>query len=254
MIKIPKVCQDSIPKSSATIIGVVFIIATVMISIYSYQISYFNGREKHLSTKGYISPSINGDITYEEWRRSSLYMYPQWIMFENKSIGTNNWNYLCVGFDDYNLYICIDMISINQTLPSEILKVYLILNDDYFATSSEYAILEDWGVESLIYDISSQSISTNDEDGRNTILNSNVQSDYSSSLNSDTIHRSVEISISIDEMRYFDTNSEIGILIVGSYDGGSYYFAASSPNSVISYYDSSCYLGVDLGDNEEIYV
>lgn len=253
MIKPPK-CDggNSTSRIQTMWIAIFAILITIIASTFAYQRGFSIGRDTHLTNKGEINPIIDGEILYEEWNTANLYMYPQWIRFDNTSLASNEWNFLSVGDNDYSLFISIDMVSITSTLPSETLEIHLLLNGDYFTEYSQYMILQDWGVEAMVYDFENNEVKIGDTE--NTLDDPSIEITYGSSLNSNTTHRKIEIGLLKEDMRYYTDNGELGILIIGHYDGGSYYFAASSPNKNITYYNSANYIGIDMGNTEEIYI
>lgn len=251
MIIISK-CKKGISLSTTVLFGIFALVITIIASIYAYQIGVNVSQSKHEINVGEISPIIDGKISPEEWNAASLYMYPKWIPNWNSTNARSAWNYLSVGYDNYSLYVALDMESITSVLPSEIIEIHIITNGEYFDTFSRYMVLRDWGVEALVYDVKNESIVYNDQ--KNTILDANVMVGYNNGTMGDYPHQNIEIGIPLSELKYFDKNGMLGILIIGKYDGGEFYFASSSISGNITYYNSEFYIGISFGKDETRYI
>lgn len=256
---------DGFSKTTVIWISAICIIFIIIVPTILYAKGFENGRYQHFSQTSFIDPIIDGNIETDVWRYSDLYNYPQYSIF-NSSIDNadSGWNYLSVGQNQYYLYIALDLTSILGDLEDEKMGFYLILpktNDKaqgrYFDTTYEYNTFkqwgEGWGVDALVYDFENDTIAI--DDPLNTIPEASVEISYRTTLNSNNIHRVVEIAIPIEDIRYYEPEGLLGIMIQGNYGiNGTYGFASISPETEFVYYRSSAYIGVMMGQQRDILI
>lgn len=245
LVPVSNCVDEKQPVTRVIFLILMLIVPSLLLSAILYQDGVRLGIQTNLVYKEYISPEIDGRITYEEWYKSNLYMLSGWFRFDDTDNGKKNgWNYLTVGQDADNIYIALDMPSFSQSLPSETLEIHFITNSRYFNTESEYSYLLGFnGVEAMIIDVASKSIVVSDS---NTINEYLMDIEYHATERCEESHRNIEISISKKELNDFSENVELGILVIGRFDGGSYHFAANSLNREVVHYDSSCYIGINM--------